>query len=78
MMFYLWPKYTAVVGKSVAEFMKRAGAGDTPKETLKDLPQRLLVRCFQSRILLFTRSRSVLPEGMRTCLVLTEANRIVS
>ena len=45
MMFYLWPKYTSLVQKAVAEFMKRNGAGTTPKETLKDLPQRLLV-CF--------------------------------
>ena len=44
MMFYLWPKYTGLVQKAVAEFMKRNGAGETPKETLKDLPQRLLVR----------------------------------
>ena len=44
MMFYLWPKYTGLVQKSVAEFMKRNGAGETPKETLKDLPQRLMVR----------------------------------
>ena len=44
MMFYLWPKYTGLVQKAVAEFMKRNGAGETPKETLKDLPQRLIVR----------------------------------
>ena len=37
-MFYLWPKYTAVVQKGVAEFMRRAGAGDTPKEDAEGPP----------------------------------------
>ena len=44
MMYYLWPKWTSLVQRAVAEFMKRNGAGDTPKEVLTDLPQRLLVR----------------------------------
>ena len=69
MMFYLWPKYTAVVQKSIAEFMKRAGAGDTPKDTLKDLPQRMLARRLPGYLMLicFVSNVSVLDQSGSIC-----------